>query len=105
MPIGAARASGLRWAALSAVAAASWPDGRRSGSDPREGAGSMVPLVAEYPSLPGRTTNDCRSVRRRCQFFIAAIEAASSAWFSWCVTVSLTELSRQPSGVRMATLS
>ncbi len=33
------------------------------------------------------------------------IEAASSASFSWWVMVSLTELSRQPSGVRTATSS
>jgi hypothetical protein len=37
--------------------------------------------------------------------WIRPIEAARSASFSWWVRVSLTELSRQPSGVRTATLS
>jgi hypothetical protein len=52
------------------------------------------------PSLERRRVR----VRRR-QSFAAAIAAASSASFSWWVRVSLTELSRQPSGVRTATSS
>ncbi len=47
-------------------------------------------------------TSDGTAVR---QCLTAAIEAASSASFSWWVMVSLTELSRQPSGVRTATSS
>ena len=58
------------------------------------------------PRTPDEPPRTCPKFLGPCrQSCTAAIAAAASASFSWWVAVKVTELSRQPSGVRTATSS